>query len=187
MARSIYVNGEAMVYVKGMAGSAIANLTELGLSDSQITMRFSPHYLDVIVNAHGNSVPVDVQTMLEEALITMTLVDFDFAVIQECQRLGAGAPNAAGQMARAGTLLGKGLARFAAGNCFIGLNIASPVGNLPYRFYFAYLLGPAAAIPVGTERSIITLNWRAIPYIADPWNGGAGALNTYLYDNVLDN
>lgn len=186
MARTIYINGETMVYVKGMAGSAIANRQELGLADDQITMTFRPVHDDVIVNAHGNSIGTDVQTFLEDALITMTLVNFDFAILRECQRLSKGAPNEVGQVARAGTLLGKGLPRFAAGNCFIGLNLASPVGQLPYRFYYAFLTNPASAIPMGTKRSIVTLNWRAIPYLADPWNSGQGAANTPLYDNVLD-
>ena len=181
MTRQIYVNGETMVYVKGMAGSAIANLSELGLSDDQITIRLIPHYDPVMLNAHDQA-PVDMQTFLEEARITMTLVQYDPDVLAECLRLSVGAPNSAGQLARAGTLLGKGLARFAAGNCFIGLNLASPVGNIPYRFLYTFLEDPAAAIPLGTQRSIITLNWRAIPYLADPWNGGAGALNTYLYN-----
>jgi hypothetical protein len=185
MARTIYVNGEAMVYVKGMAGSAIANLSELGLSDDQIPMRFNPIYDDVIVNAHGR-VGTDMQVFLEDCMITMTLVHYDPVILTECYRLSKGAPNAAGNVARAGTLLGKGLARFAAGNNFIGLNIASPVGGIPYRFFFAYMVGPAMAIPVGNNRSIVTVNWRAIPYLADPWNGGAGALNTPIFDNTLD-
>lgn len=185
MARQIYVNGEAMVYVKGMAGSLIANLSELGLSDSQITMQFRPIFDDVIVNAHGR-VGTDIQVFLEDCAITMSLVNFDPVILNECYRLSKGGPNAAGNVARAGTLLGNGLARFAAGNKFIGLNIASPVGSIPYCFYFAYMTGPAFVYPVGNERTICTINWRAIPYLADPWNGGAGATNTPLFGNVLD-
>jgi hypothetical protein len=186
MTRTIYVNGEAMVYVKGMQGSAIASLSELGLAEDQIAMTFRPVHEDVIVNAHGKAIGTDIQTYLEDCLITMTLVHFDPTILAECERLSKGAPNAAGTVARAGTLLGKGLARFAATNCFIGLNIASPVGSIPFRFYFAYMTGPAYTFPVGTERTKTTVNWRAIPYQADPWGGGLGALNQPLYDSVMD-
>lgn len=185
MTRTVYVNGEAMVYVKGMAGSLIANLSELGLADSQIPLTFRPIVEDVIVNAHGR-VGCDTQVFLEDCLITMNLVHFDPTILAECYRLSKGAPSAAGNVARAGTLLGAGLARFAAGNKFIGLNIASPVGSLPWRFFFAYMTGPAFSFPVGNDRTVTTVNWRAIPYQADPWGGGLGAQNAPLWDNTLD-
>ena len=82
--------------------------------------------------------------------------------------------------------MGGNVARFAAGNNFIGLNLTSPVASKPWRFYFAYLVAPPATFPLGTEKSIIGLQWRAIPFTVDPWQGGSGALGQILWDHVLD-
>jgi hypothetical protein len=98
-------------------------------------------------------------------------------------------------MARAEARMGNNAARFAAGNNYIGLNISNPVGGIPYRFFYTYLAEPPFEHPMGTEKSIFSLNWRAIPYTQDPYGGGAaqpntvpgfGALGALLYDHNLD-
>ena len=91
-----------------------------------------------------------------------------------------------GALARAGTRLGGGNARLAVGWHYIGLNIQSPIANKPWRFYAAYMTGPPMDHPLGTEKSIITVNWRAIPYAVDPWNSGSGAAGVALWDHDLD-
>lgn len=195
MARSIHVPGEAMVFVKGAQGTAIASLSQLGLAASEV--RITPVFkkMDVNVNAWGDA-PVDVQHMLAEVLISMDLVHFDRTVLDECIRLSMGGGGASlGEVNRAGALLGNNLARFASGNRYIGLNIASPVSAKPWRFYYAYLADNPAEFPVGVQRSIVSCNWRAIPYTNDPWGGGTaqpntvagtGALNAVIWDHTLD-
>lgn len=184
MTRDIQVNGEAMVYVKGATNSGIGSLSELGLASDSI--RISPVFRLKEVNADAwGEAPFEMQFMLAFANITMTLVHFDTSVLDFCITESMGGAVSAGRMPRAGARLGNNVARFAAGNHFIGLNIAAPVGS-PWRFYTAFLTNNPLEYPVGTERSLVTLNWRAIPYAADPWNGGLGASGTYLWDRVLD-
>jgi hypothetical protein len=185
VARRIVVNGESLVYVKGPAGSAIANLSELGLSDNPIVISIQPSHKEVLLDAWGD-VPLDVQTMNTQATCTMTLIQFDPDVVEEIARLSMGGASATGRVARAGTLLGNGLARFAAGNNYFGLNIASPVGQRPWRFFTTYMPQPAVQWPLGAEKTVVTLSFRAIPYTEDPWRGGIGAQNFPLYDNTLD-
>lgn len=184
MSRRVVVFGESMVYVKAAPGTLIGNLTECGLSDNPIQITFSPIHDDIILDAWGK-VPMDVQFKGSFATINIGFIHFDPDVIEECQRLAAGGPSSPGRLGRAGTLLGNGLGRFVPGNNYVGLNIASPVAGRPHRFYFAYLVSPTT-LPVGAEKTVIQTQWRAIPYTTDPWQGGAGALNTPFWDHTLD-
>lgn len=186
MARDFFINGENMVWVKGSSASNIANLSELGLSEQPI--RVSPEFRhgEITLSAWGNQIPVEVQFMLAAVNITLTLINFDRSVLDYCVQESMGGAAAIGTMPRAGSRLGNGAARFAATNHFIGLNIASPVGGKPWRFYATYLPGNPIEFPLGNERSTVTMTWRAIPYAADPWNGGAGASGIPLWDHTLD-
>lgn len=188
MARDYQINGEAMVLVKSNPLSTIATLTQLGLSDNSISWAPVFKHMDIAVDTHGgdNGPPPEVQCFLQEINIRMTLVHYDRAVLEECMRLSNGGGTAEGTMPRAGTRMGGGAARFAAGNNFIGLNITGPVSNRPMRFYFAYLTGQPVEYPIGTRRTVASMMWRCIPYTIDPWNGGNGALGQVLYDHVLD-
>ncbi len=186
MSRTFYISGESLVSVKGAVNTPIGTLTQLGLSDTQITVTLDSKYLDIPVNAWGQ-VPPEVQYMLSEAQIDMTLINFDPNVLETCVQLSMGGAAAVGQTARAGTLMGGGVPRFAAGNNYISLNIYSPVAQRPWRFYTTYLSRPPFTWPLGTERSIVRLNWRAMLFTVDPWNNGLGAAGAILYDHVLDN
>lgn len=206
MARGFIIPGEAMVAVKGPSGSLIANLTNLGLASDEIKVTPKLNKLDVTVNAWGDD-PVDVQQMGGEATITMNLVHVDRAVLDVCILLAMGLTTGnVGTFPRAGRMLGGlngvGGARFAANNCYIGLNISSPIGGgglgaglRPWRFYYAYLADTPVAFPVGVQRSIIAVTWRAITYTNDPWGGGTAQAGTVagtgkegaiLWDHVLD-
>lgn len=187
MGRDIYINGETMVNVKGNSGSAIGSLTQLGLTDPQgiVTITLNYNHDDILVDAFGPNVPMDEQVFLSDAEITMTLVHFDEAVLEECLRLSLAAP-VFGQLSRAGTRMGANNARFAVGNSYIGLNIASPVAAKPWRFLTAYLTGPPVSWPLGTKRSLVSLKWRAVPYVQDPWGGGTGSQGVVLFDRTAD-
>lgn len=189
MARAFFINGESMVSVKGNVNSNISSLSQLGLSDGPIRVTPDFRHRDVIVDATGPEIPNDIQCFLAAVNINMTLVHFDRSVLDYCMQeslAGMGTNNTVGQMPRAGTLMGNGAARFAAGNRYIGLNILSPVATKPWRFYFAYITGPPMEFPLGTEKSIVTVNWRVIPYSVDPWGGGTGSLNSPLWDHTSD-
>ncbi len=183
--RQIFVNGETLVLVKGRSDSPIANLAQLGLCDSPIELSPDFNHLDVIVDAWGRA-PADIQFMNATFGVRMTLVHFDPTVLAACVSLAMGGVQAFGQTARAGTLMGGQNARFAPGNNYIGLNLTSPVAALPWCFYYSYLDRPPFVWPIGTERSLVTLNWRIVPFTPDPWQGGFGALNNPLWGNVLD-
>ena len=185
MARAFQINGPCLVLVKGRSDSAIGSLQELGLSDKDITVTPVVRHEDANVDAVGQG-PADTQFMYAEARVQMTLVHFDRTFLNTCIQLSMGAGAAIGQTGRAGTLMGNGLARFAAGNNYIGLNLTSPVGTLPYCFQFAYLPDNAVTWPLGVKKSIVSLNWRVIPFQIDPYNSGNSNLNNPLWTNTLD-
>lgn len=185
MARGFFINGESLVLVKGRTDSAIGSLAQLGLSEQQIHVQPVLRHKDANVDAVGQG-PADVQFMYSELRIRMSLIHVDRSILDTCLQLSMGGAPAIGQTPRAGSLMGNGLARFVAGNNYIGLNIASPVGNKPWRFYFAYLADNPWDFPLGTEKSIIQLNWRVVPYIVDPWNSGSGTTGNVIWDHVLD-
>jgi hypothetical protein len=175
-----------MVYVKGASDTTIGTRQELGLSEID-AVTVVPEFIheDATVDAWGRA-PVDIQYFLAAINVSMTLVNVDMDVLKECLKESMAGAAADGAMVRAGSFMGNGLARFAAGNHFIGLNLASPVGSNPWRIYFAYLTGPPITFPLGTKRSLIQLNWRGIPYTTDPWGNSLGALNSPLWDHTLD-
>lgn len=187
MARDYYVNGESMVQVKGAAGSAIANLSQLGLTDDAIKVTPAFKFQEVSLDAWGNQkVPNEIQFMLASLTIRMNLVHFDKDILNACLQESVGGASAFGTMKRAGTRLGNSAARFAATNHFIGVNITSPVAALPWRFLHCYMPDVPFEFPLGTERSIVPVTFVCIPYLADPWNSGQGAEGVVLWDHGSD-
>lgn len=190
MSRDFYINGEALVLVKGMTGTGIATLSELGLAEDRIQVSPRFYHEDIKVNAWGD-VPPDVQWKNAEVFVTMSLVHFDPAILDICVRESmAGADSTgtggAGLTQRAGLRMGGGVARFATGNHYIGLNIRAPQNGRNWRFRFAYLTNNPISYPLGVERSVVPLTWRAIPYTQDPWGAGVGSQSANLWDNELD-
>ncbi len=172
----------------------IANLTQLGLCVDDIRVTPTFKHKGMTVDAWGE-VDVDVQWMMAEVAITMNLIHFDQLVLDACVAESMGGAPDVGAAGRAGTRLGGGLARFAAGNHLIGLNIEAPVSGRPWRFYYAYLAQSPTTYPLGVEKSIVAVHWRAIPYTNDPWGGGSaqpatvagtGSEGAYIWDRQLD-
>lgn len=196
MARDFYVNGECLVLVKGRTDSSISSLSQLGLAADPVRVTPVFRHQDINVDAWGQA-PADVQWMLAEMMVSMTMIHFDRTVLNTCIALsmGGGQP-AVGQMARAGTRLGGGVTRFMPGNNYIGLQLTSPVGGIPWQFFFTYLMDPPVEFPLGTEKSLLPLRWRVIPYPlpstslpagSDPYGNGLGATNYPLWSHtVLD-
>ena len=185
MALVIFENGPTLVKVKGHAGSQIATLLDLGTSEDQVT--WSPRFYHdpvIVGGTYGPSVPVDFQFMLADAIITMNLVYYDQAILEACIQESCAGGSAVGTMPRAGTLMGGQIARFTSGNHFIGLNLTSPVESKPYRFLAAYLTGQPLNYPIGPKRSVVQLNWHAIPY--PEGNIFSGSAGIKLWDNTLD-
>lgn len=195
MSRDYFINGESLVLVKATG----LNLSQLGLAAGPI--RITPNYrhMDINVDAWGQA-PADVQWMLADANISMTLIHFDRGVLDTCLGLSQGGTpvtsHGAPTFARAGIRLGGGVNSLAAGNSYIRLNITSPVSagpTRPWLFYSTYLTGPPMEFPLGTEKSMVQVNWRAVPYTLDPYTGagpannaGTGAGNFILWDYTND-
>jgi hypothetical protein len=207
MARDFKINGETMISVKGRSDGLIPLLTQLGLAADQVNVQFEVEHEDIIVNAWGKF-PAEVQVFGGAANISMNLIHVDEAVLEYCWQEAMGGTASFGQLARAGARLGNNTARFApantvnpatglvtTGNHLIGLNISSPVLQLPYRFWYAYMSSPPITYPLGAEKSVIAVTWRAFAYTTDPWGGsiaqpgtvaGTGAQGAILFDRVLD-
>ena len=188
MARDFQINGPCLALVKGRSDSGIGTLSQLGLSDGPIRVSFNDKKLDIKVDAWGD-VPPEIQSMGVEASIQMTLVHFDQTVLNVCIRESMAAfpgGGAFGTLPITGARMGNNSALFSTTNRFISLNLTSPVGLLPYRFFYSMLTGPLAEIPLGAERSVVSLNWRAIPFTTDPYGGGNGMGGQALFDNTLD-
>ena len=163
MAQAVFTNGNTLVTVDGAT---------LGLTESPISISINVHHLDVMMQTFGGSqgVPGEVQQMLADATITMALVYFDATVIDAALTKSIGGSN--GVMPVAGQLMGLN-------SKFSVLNLSSPVGGKPWNFPSAYLTGTPLTFPIGNERSIAVMTWRAIPYRSDP-STAAGAI---LYTN----
>lgn len=157
MSRTIYVNGNTLVTADG---------SELGLAESSVGITITPKHLEVKISTFGE-VAADVQAMLAEAEIDMTLSQFDPAVVETCLNKSMGV-SSLGIMPVAGVLLG-------AGNKLISLRIASPTGGRPWTFPSCYMTGNPISWPLGNERSLLKLTFKAIPYTSDP-STAAGAI-----------
>jgi hypothetical protein len=195
MARDFFLNGETMVYVKGRADSPIGARQELGLAVDAIRVTPVFKHEDIKVDAWGQA-PPEVQWMLAEVRISMTLIHFDRDILDTCLQESMAGATAIGTLRRAGARMGNNLPLFAAGgvngNHYISLNLASPVGNKPWRFVSTYMPDQPIDFPLGTEKSAVVCSWRAIPYTQDPWGGvtagvaGQGAEGALLWTHVLD-
>lgn len=188
MSRDFQINGPALIKVKGGANSSISSLSELGLSTEQIQVAFDYRHVPLSVEMNGQ-IPVDNQFFGTMATVSFVLGHFDEAVLEACmiEAMGLNSNTAAiGSLPMFGARLGNNVARFAAGNHYIGLNILSPVASRPWRFYFAYLAGSPVTYPLGAGKSQVGIVFQCIPYMTDPWNGGNGQSGQFLFDRTLD-
>lgn len=190
MARNYYTNGEQMTYVKGRSDlAAIAARTELGLTDQSIRIGIRTNRLKIRVDAMGDAAP-ESQFMGASATIAMALVHFDYDVLEACIQESWGSSPAVGALGHAGSLMGNSKALFAPGgvngNHFISVNIVSALGMRSWRFFYSTLSENPVEFPIGTERSLVSLNWDVLPYSIDPWNNGQGSYGITLFDHGND-
>lgn len=183
MARGYVVNGECLVLVKGMVGTEIEEITELGLAEKGIII--TPKYVhkDIRVDDFGPEVPADVLAMIAECSIAMTLVNFDPYILDAClsESMGGGV---AGTMAGAGIPLGGGIPLYEEDCHYITLSLTSPneefdFGLPAWNFLATYMPVKPMEYPIGTEKTLARLLWRAIPYVEPTSDGeilSAGAV-----------
>lgn len=208
--RTYVVNGVALVVVRFGLHYDLGtprNLLELGLSVDQIRIAPRWYHKDLQTDDFGPNVPPDMLWQLAEANIVMRLVNYDPFCLDLCMVESMcgpppgdisggsvappyvlnGLPYQAGHgLAGCGIPMGKGRPLGASGNRYVSLNIQSPAFGLPWRFPASYLTAPPLEMPLGNEKSIVTLNWRAIPYDVPRATGETESQNTTVWDHVLD-
>jgi hypothetical protein len=171
MARNYYINGPCLVKVRGMVGTALDGslaIPELGLTDNTGKVSIIPNYKhkDYKYDDFGGETPPDVMWMLTDVTIIMTLVHFDYAILQACMNESAGG-GTEGTMAGAGKPMGAGVAMYANKNHYMSLYLSQPNNagfTNPWRFKACYLYQRPVIWPVSAERSLVQCYWRAVPY-----------------------
>lgn len=183
MARSWFIFGETLVKVNGSTGGfldqalqTLTNTWELGLSVDPI--RVTPRFVQQGIHCDdfGPDIPADIIQYLADATIHMRLVHYDPVVLARCVSeslatlvVNQNIPND-GTLGPAGQPLGAGVQWGTPGNRYIQLNLygaqpspGSVLGNF-LQFPTAILAEQPIEYPLGTEKSIVALTWKAIPY-----------------------
>lgn len=160
MARDYNINGPVLVTV---TNNVIGTGIELGVCSSQVIVSPTFYHKELYSDDFGNMVPPEHLWMGADAIIEMSLVHYDDQVLYQClaQSMGGSKINS---LAGFGKPMGGGQARGAAGNHYIKLTLASPDLGQPWVFPSAFLYQRPMMLPLGVERSLVTLTWRAVPY-----------------------
>ena len=174
MARDFYINGETLVKVKtrtvasgnedveeSLIGS---NLFELGLTDGLIRITPTFKRKDIYVDDYGPGVPAETMTLMAEASVEMTLIQFDQDILDLVIGESTGGSLAGSFQQGAGVLMGNDAELFDEDCYYVSLNLLSPVESKPWRFPTCYLADRPFMFPLGTEKSAVQLTWRAVPY-----------------------
>lgn len=170
MARGYQVEGEVMVKVKGSSSRPlISSLTELGLASDSI--HIIPRYVhqDIYTDDFGTDVAPETMQKMMDCQVFMTLVHYDKVVLEACMREAGCEPTAglAFSLGPGGQPMGAGQAMFGAKNRYIRVYLVPaslPTSGRPWRFLSCYLNSEPLDIPVGVEKSLVHLSWKAIPY-----------------------
>lgn len=185
MTRQFYVFGQFMVYVKGGRG-LFTEYEELGLVSESVIVRPRYQFKEMFVDDFGPSVPVDVQPLMMDCQVQMTLVHFDVDVLKKCMRATTGGAGD-GTTAAAGKPIGGGSSILSTRNGYITLYLHPSVqAESSWRFFNAYLENNPMEYPLGTETSYVKLNWRAIPYTIATGTGEVTSPNIVLFDHPFD-
>lgn len=190
--REYQVFGEFMVYVFG-GGGLYDDLTELGLTSESIVVRPRYFHQPVLASDFGRDTPADVLFMGGYVDLYMTLVHFDFEVLQECMGLALGNGGTAdGTFGPMGQPLGGGGSPGSTVNNFVSVNLM-PLGGAgtiaqPWRFRQCYINGDPLEIPMGTEKSMVRINWRCIPLVVPSSSGDwdVSSDGAVIFDHELD-
>ena len=197
-------NSGTLIFRSGM-GMTSYNLVELGLATEEIKITPKFHRREVHIDDYGPEVPAEIMWMLAEVNISMKLIHFDQNILSVCLKnsMGGATANAfpqgiirggdadggrriglswgGGVMKPAGSFMGNYKPLTYSGNYYLtlGLQCEQFPESMRYWRFFATYIDDVFEYPVGTERSIVELNWRCIPYpvrLTYIINSGPGAL-----------
>jgi hypothetical protein len=168
MARDYQINGQCL--------ATVSNGSELGLTEAPVSMSFNFTHDEIQVNAWGGRIPPALQFMLSSVDIRLSLIHFDRAVLEEAMRISMGSAPAIGQMPTAGQVMKQP-------SDFVQLTLTSPVLGVPWNFPATYIVGTPVEWPIGAEKSVIQVSFRALPIPAggDPYQGGVGSKGTVVW------
>lgn len=201
MARDFVINGECLASVKfGMHqagqpywsgdpgnGGVSGTYFELGLTDGPITVSPTFRHRDFRCDDFGPEIPVEVLSMMADVRISMNLIHYDDTVLDVCIAESLGNPGVnTGVFMPSMRPLGQNRPRLASGCHYISLNLSSPVLTRPWRFWTSYLLGDPVEFPLGTEKTVARVNWRAVPYRPQVSGLDVLASGAVLWDRQLD-
>ena len=173
--RDFIINGETLVSVKGPVSSTLEDKSELGLALGPV--RILPRSLrrNIFSDYTGSDVPRDLMTNLADVNIKMTLIHYDNRILAACiaESMGRSLTDqesitdsgSEGTLTGVGTLMGGGNQLFSPGCHYLSLYLSSPVLDYPWRFFTCYLDTPPIEIPIGVQKNLVELNWKAIPYM----------------------
>lgn len=183
MSRRYIIYEECMVMVKIGASTPV----ELGLTSEPIHIAERLYHHDINIDDFGPNIPAAVLTMGGDVTIRMTLVHYDPDVMDDCIAQAKGRSDGfPGVLGAVGTPIfsrPRGLG--------IRLNLI-PLKEKPWRFFSAHLDGNPLEIPIGTERTLLAANWRALPNkSADfiEYRGNVGEIRSaeaIIWDNGID-
>jgi hypothetical protein len=206
--RDFQIFGESLVTVLGngalaaprSSSSPEAGLWELGLTSEKITITPRFYHQEIHCDDFGHSVPAELMWNLADVNIRMTLIHYDSVVLNDCfiESMAGGKSKDAlpipGTMAACGTMMG-GYKDVGEPGChYISLNIISALiggdllgSQLPDNWHFraAYISTPPLEIPIGTEKTIVVLNWRAIPYVSPSNSNPSSTIELKSQGNIV--
>lgn len=165
MARAYYINGQCLVSYNG---------SELGLSDGngRVTIRPIMNHMEIDVDGWKN-MPPERQIFPLGLDVSMTLVHFDISVLQTAM-VNSTQGVVEGRNARGGVLLG-------ANGGYGTLTLSSPGPAAKPVTVSSVYIKDQYELPLGAERSLLSIVWRSVGYVADPYNSGNGSLGTTVY------
>ena len=183
MARDLYIFGETLVSVEGKAPAINSDTSdpnnsgpgELGLAADMVRIMPQWNYKDLRADDFGPAVPPETLWMGGICFIGMTLVDFDKDILELCEQAAMGITDGSqdGSMAEFGIPLG-------ATSSFIKLTLGSDLQD-PYIFPYCHLMGPPYQRPLGVERSLVTLQWRSLPFMPPSQGGEVSSTGTNIW------
>jgi hypothetical protein len=152
----------------GLISGGISEMVDLGLCEGPITVRPRFFHKPMRVDDFGPYGSPEVMWNLAECDVEMTLIHYDREILDIVVSESM-AGSISGFLIGCGVPMGGGLPLYASGNHYVSVNLLPPPPDginpyIPYFFPSCYLAEPPVVIPLGTTRSSVMLNWKAIPY-----------------------
>lgn len=199
MTRAYQIYGEFMVNVRGgqhlpssVGGFNNNKIAQLGLTSEAVTIVPRFRHKEIYTDDYGKEIPAELMCYMADAQVNITLVHYDEDVLQICMQETMGGGDGSfsvlgndGIMPRGGRLLGNNISMYFSGNHYLSVSLFPAASVKGWRFTSCYLNSQPLVIPVGAERSLVQLSFRAIPY-STMTSGEVLASGVVLWDRIPD-